>query len=56
MARVTIRGSGLGDVRPNIDISHTINGRVKDFAEREGIDVDEAYRRVLETGLEQLDA
>ncbi len=39
-------------MRPNIDISHTLNGRVKDYAERQGVSLEEAYREVIKTGLE----
>ena len=39
-------------MRPNIDISHTLNGRVKDYAERQGVSLEEAYREVIEAGLE----
>lgn len=43
-------------MRPNIEISHTLNGRVKDFAAENGYDsVDEAYRDIIETGLEALE-
>ncbi|ELZ22476.1 hypothetical protein C475_18228 [Halosimplex carlsbadense 2-9-1] len=39
-------------MRPNIDISHTLNGRVKDYAEQEDKSLEEAYREVIEAGLE----
>jgi hypothetical protein len=39
-------------MRPNIDISHTLNGRVKDYAEENGLDLDEAYREIIEAGLD----
>jgi hypothetical protein len=39
-------------MRPNIDISHTLNGRVKDYAEQQNIDLKEAYQEVIEAGLE----
>ena len=30
-------------MRPNIDISHTLGGRVKDYAEVNDLDLSEAY-------------
>ena len=42
-------------MRPNIDISHTLAGRVKDYAEAENVDLQTAYRRVIETGLDKLE-
>ena len=44
------------DMRPAIDISHTLNGRVKDYAGRNGLSLDEAYKQVIETGLETLES
>lgn len=41
-------------MRPNIQISHSLNGRVKDFAAAWGIKMDEAYRLVIEAGLAEL--
>ena len=38
-------------MRPNIDVSHTLNGRVKDYAEQQDIDLTEAYREIIEAGL-----
>jgi hypothetical protein len=42
-------------MRPNIDISHTLGGRVKDYAEVNDLDLSEAYTEVLEAGLEALE-
>lgn len=42
-------------MRPNIDISHALNGRVKDYAEREEIELQEAYQRIIERGLNELE-
>jgi hypothetical protein len=42
-------------MRPNIDISHTLGGRVKDYAEENDLDLSEAYAEVLEAGLEALE-
>ncbi|WP_160163113.1 hypothetical protein [Halorubrum californiense] len=39
-------------MRPNIDVSHTLNGRVKDYAEQQDIDLTEAYQEIIEAGLE----
>ncbi len=41
-------------MRPNIDISHTTNGQVKDYAAANGQDLSEAYRDIIEAGLEEL--
>jgi hypothetical protein len=41
-------------MRPNIDISHTLGGRVKDYAEANDLDLSEAYAEVLEAGLDTL--
>jgi hypothetical protein len=42
-------------MRPNIDISHTLGGRVKDYAEANDLDLSEAYADVLQAGLESLE-
>jgi hypothetical protein len=42
-------------MRPNIDISHTLNGRVKDYAQQQDIDLTEAYQRIIEAGLEAVE-
>jgi len=42
-------------MRPNIDISHTLGGRVKDYAEANGLDLSEAYIEVLEAGLDAVE-
>jgi len=42
-------------MRPNIDISHTKNGRVKDYAEQHDLSLEEAYERVINAGLEALE-
>lgn len=42
-------------MRPNIDISHTLGGRVKDYAKANERELSEAYREVLEAGLEALE-
>ena len=42
-------------MRPNIDVSHTLNGRVKDYAEQQDIDLTDAYQEVIEAGLEAVE-
>ena len=42
-------------MRPNIDISHTLGGRVKDYAEANDMELSDAYAEVLEAGLEALE-
>jgi hypothetical protein len=42
-------------MRPNIDITHTLGGRVKDYAEANDLNLSEAYTEVLEAGLEALE-
>jgi len=42
-------------MRPNIDISHTLGGRVKDYAEANDLDLSEAYAEVLKAGLDTLE-
>lgn len=45
----------LGEtMRPNIQISHQLNGRVKDYAARNDLTVDKAYKRIIKAGLEDL--
>jgi hypothetical protein len=42
-------------MRPNIDISHTLNGRVKDYAEQQDVSLEDAYREIIEAGLEAVE-
>lgn len=42
-------------MRPNIDISHQLNGRVKDYAEEHDLTTEEAYQQVIEAGLDALE-
>jgi len=42
-------------MRPNIEISHRLNGEVKDYAARHDMSAGDAYQRVIETGLEALE-
>lgn len=41
-------------VRPNIQITHTLNGRVKDYADANDLTLQEAYQQIIETGLKDL--
>lgn len=43
-------------MRPNIDIPWSIHGRVKDHAERNDMDLTEAYSDVLESGLDAVES
>jgi hypothetical protein len=42
-------------MRPNIDISHTLNGRVKDYAEQQDVSLEGAYQEIIEAGLEAVE-
>ncbi|MBX0288171.1 hypothetical protein [Haloarcula salinisoli] len=42
-------------MRPNIDVSHTLNGRVKDYAEQQDMGLTEAYEEIIEAGLEAVE-
>ena len=42
-------------MRPNIDIPWALDGRVRDLAAERGLSRDEAYRLVVETGLDELE-
>jgi len=42
-------------MRPNIDVSHTLNGRVRDYAEQQEIDLTDAYQEVIKAGLEAVE-
>jgi len=42
-------------MRPNIQISHQLNGRVKDYAAANDLTTDEAYKEIIEAGLEELE-
>lgn len=42
-------------MRPNIQISHQLNGRVKDFAAKQELDLDEAYREIIQEGIEKVE-
>lgn len=44
------------DMRPNIEISHALNGRVKDYAAENDITTSEAYQRIIVAGLDELDS
>lgn len=40
-------------MRPNIQISHALNGRVKDYAADNDMTTAEAYQQLIKTGLEE---
>jgi hypothetical protein len=42
-------------MRPAIDISYGLRGRLKDYAEANELSLDEAYIEVLKTGLDTLE-
>lgn len=42
-------------MRPNIEISHTLNGRVKDYAAERDLTISEAYKRIIKRGLSELE-
>ena len=41
-------------MRPNVEITHTLQGRIKDFAEERDLTLSEAYTELLEAGLDTL--
>jgi hypothetical protein len=43
-------------MRPNIKISHTLNGRVKDYAAEHDLDLTDAYREIITAGLEAVES
>ncbi|AFZ74607.1 hypothetical protein [Natronobacterium gregoryi] len=42
-------------MRPNVDITHQLNGRVKEYADANDLDVDAAYTEVIEAGVDELE-
>ena len=42
-------------MRPNVEITHTLQGRIKDFAEDRDLTLSEAYTELLEAGLDRLE-
>ena len=42
-------------MRPAIDLSYGLHGRLKDHAEANDLELSEAYAEVLEAGLEALE-
>ena len=42
-------------MRPAIDLSYGLHGRLKDYAEANDLEPSEAYAEVLEAGLEALE-
>ena len=43
-----------GGMRPNIEISHELNGRVKDYAAEHDMNTTEAYRKIIKAGLREV--
>jgi 2-iminoacetate synthase ThiH len=41
-------------MRPNVEITHTLQGRIKDFAEERDLSLSEAYTELLEAGLDSI--
>jgi hypothetical protein len=41
-------------MRPNIQISHQLNGRVKDYAAANDLTTEEAYKQIINVGLNEL--
>lgn len=44
----------LSPMRPNIQITHELNGRVKDYAAEHDLSTSEAYKEIIEAGLDEL--
>lgn len=44
----------LNPMRPNIQISHELNGRVKDYAAEHDLSTSEAYKKIIQAGLDEL--
>jgi len=42
-------------MRPNVEITHTLQGRIKDFAEERDLTLSEAYTELLGAGLDTLE-
>jgi len=42
-------------MRPNIRISHALNGRVKDYAAENDMDTSEAYKEIIEAGIDAVE-
>jgi len=43
-------------MRPNVDITHQLNGRVKDIAEANDWTVPEAYEYIIRSGVSMIEA
>jgi hypothetical protein len=56
MAKEVNRRRSVGEtMRPNIDITHQLNGRVKDYAARNDMTTSEAYSEIIKRGLLELE-
>ena len=42
-------------MRPNIDITHTLHGRIKDFAEANDLELSQAYTELLKHALDSVE-
>ena len=52
---VFVSNKSFVTMRPAIDISYALHGRVKDYAEETDLSLDQAYIEVLKTGLNALE-
>lgn len=52
---MTTNQSVTSGMRPNIQISYEMNGRIKDYANRHDLSTPEAYRQIIEIGLAELE-
>lgn len=51
---MTNRQTGVNEyMRPNIQISHSLNGNVKDFAAEHDMNTQEAYQYLIEFALDE---
>lgn len=54
-ARSDIPTGGTEGMRPSMAISHQLNGRIRDYAARNDLTAEEAYKRVIERGIGELE-
>lgn len=55
-ARSDLPAGRTAAMRPNIQISHSLNGRVKDYAAENDMTTSEAYREIITAGLEVVES
>lgn len=54
--RMTNRRQNIrSGMRPNIGITHQLNGRVKGSAAANGLDLDDASQHIIKAGLDELE-